>query len=374
MSNEMKELADEIERLSRLDAAAGVGALCARNADLIVAALRTASAKPVASFQKRVHRWMMDCFSMEICRDRDERNHRFLEEALELVQSLGCTRSEAYQLVDYVYGRPAGDPRQEVGGTMVTLAALCLAADIDLQDSAETELARILQPHIMNKIRAKQASKPKHSPLPTHPAPDAETHCGPVGEDEWRAYELANAKAAALYWKERAEAAEARGVSLHDDADLRTACGCTDECVHKPECVFEEPKALLSDLRQDIVEKLRVWPASIKGDGESITYVIRMHTEAADEIASLRAQLATSQELCTKFEAAVGEDLGEMLKLRAQIASARKALQSVSTQCGNVIFNCEQRPAGNERHLQSWRSVKEFADASLTDELREGEK
>jgi NTP pyrophosphatase (non-canonical NTP hydrolase) len=122
------------------------------------------------SFQKRVHGWMMDCFSMEICRDRQERNHRFLEEALELVQACGCTASEAHQLVDYVYGRDQGDINQEVGGVMVTLAALCLANDIDMHQGGEIELARILQPAIMNKIRAKQASKPKHSPLPAHPA------------------------------------------------------------------------------------------------------------------------------------------------------------------------------------------------------------
>jgi NTP pyrophosphatase (non-canonical NTP hydrolase) len=126
------------------------------------------------SFQKRVHGWMMDCFSMEICRDRQERNHRFLEEALELVQACGCTTSEAHQLVDYVYGRDQGDINQEVGGVMVTLAALCLANDIDMHQGGETELARILQPAIMNKIRAKQAAKPKHSPLPAHPAPGAE--------------------------------------------------------------------------------------------------------------------------------------------------------------------------------------------------------
>lgn len=42
-----------------------------------------------------------------------------------------------------------------------------------------------------------------------------------------------------------------------------------------------------------------------------------------------------------------------------------KALQSASQQCGNVIFNCEQRPADNERHLSSWRGVKEYIDAAL---------
>lgn len=62
---------------------------------------------------------MMACFGATISRDKAERNHRFLEEALELVQACGCTESEAAQLVAYVYGRPAGDPPQEVGGVMV---------------------------------------------------------------------------------------------------------------------------------------------------------------------------------------------------------------------------------------------------------------
>jgi Lar family restriction alleviation protein len=145
--------------------------------------LRCSAVSEQPSFQKRVHGWMMDCFSMEICRDRQERNHRFLEEALELVQACGCTASEAHQLVDYVYGRDQGDINQEVGGVMVTLAALCLANDIDMHQGGEIELARILQPAIMNKIRAKQASKPKHSPLPAHPAPGAgaEPQTAPIG-------------------------------------------------------------------------------------------------------------------------------------------------------------------------------------------------
>jgi NTP pyrophosphatase (non-canonical NTP hydrolase) len=142
-------------------------------------AARCSAVSEQPSFQKRVHGWMMDCFSMEICRDRQERNHRFLEEALELVQACECTASEAHQLVDYVYGRDQGDINQEVGGVMVTLAALCLANDIDMHQGGEIELARILQPAIMNKIRAKQASKPKHSPLPAHPAPGAGAEHGP---------------------------------------------------------------------------------------------------------------------------------------------------------------------------------------------------
>lgn len=115
-------------------------------------------------FQKRVLEWMMACFSMEICRDRQERNHRFLEEALELVQALGCTRSEAHQLVDYTFDRPAGEPVQELGGVMVTIAALCYPNELDMNAAGEIELARIWKK--IDVIRAKQAAKPRHSPLP----------------------------------------------------------------------------------------------------------------------------------------------------------------------------------------------------------------
>ena len=123
-----------------------------------------ASAAPGDSFQARVQPWMMECFGAEISADGAERNHRFLEESLELVQACGCTASEAHQLVDYVYGRPVGERAQEVGGVMVTLAALCLAQGLDMHAAGETELARIWTK--VEAIRAKQTAKPKHSPLP----------------------------------------------------------------------------------------------------------------------------------------------------------------------------------------------------------------
>lgn len=114
--------------------------------------------------QSRVAEWMYACFGPKISADKIERNHRFIEEALELVQACGCTASEAHQLVDYVYGRDQGDINQEVGGVMVTLAALCLANGFDMHAAGEIELARVWTK--IEKIRAKQAAKPKHSPLP----------------------------------------------------------------------------------------------------------------------------------------------------------------------------------------------------------------
>lgn len=134
---------------------------------------------PQEPFQRRVLRWLLDCFGVEIASNRSERNHRFLEESLELAQSLGCTRDEADQLVAYVYGRPIGEPWQEVGGVMVTLAALCLAHGLDMDDAAGAELARISAPDMIEKIRAKQASAPKSSPLPAA----AQRHLAEVGLD-----------------------------------------------------------------------------------------------------------------------------------------------------------------------------------------------
>ncbi len=116
------------------------------------------------SFQQKVATWMALCFGEQITKDKIERNHRFLEEALELVQSIGCTKAEALQLVDYVFDRPEGEPYQEVGGVMVTLAALCSANGLDMAVDGETELARIYTK--IEQIRKKQAAKPKYSPLP----------------------------------------------------------------------------------------------------------------------------------------------------------------------------------------------------------------
>lgn len=133
-------------------------------------------------FQDRVYPWMQETFGPKISADTMERNHRFFEEAAELVQACGMTASEAHQLLNYTFGRPIGEKYQEVGGVMVTLAALCLAQGLDMHAEGERELSRILAPEIMAKIRAKQAAKPKHSPLPEKVEQSEETwkcfHCG----------------------------------------------------------------------------------------------------------------------------------------------------------------------------------------------------
>ncbi|MBV2148082.1 hypothetical protein KRZ98_07250 [Sphingobium sp. AS12] len=118
----------------------------------------------VTSYQKRVEEWLEACFPVEVRSDRTERTHRFLEEALELAQANGCSQDDAVALVDYVFGRPKGDPKQEVGGVMVTLASLCSASEIHMDKAGDAELARNWDR--IEAIRAKQQSKPHGSPLP----------------------------------------------------------------------------------------------------------------------------------------------------------------------------------------------------------------
>lgn len=127
---------------------------------------KAAEQKVDNNFQSRVQPWLTTCFGQEIASDKQERNHRFLEEALELVQSCGCTEDEAIKLVKYVFSRPVGERSQEVGGVMVTLAALCLAQGIDMYQAGNTELVRISDPEMTTRIREKQKSKPAMSPLP----------------------------------------------------------------------------------------------------------------------------------------------------------------------------------------------------------------
>jgi hypothetical protein len=118
------------------------------------------------TFQDRIWNWMLDCFNLEIALDQLERSDRFLEEALELVQSGNYSAARAHTLVDYVFNRQKGEMPQEVGGVMVTLAAFCCAHGIDAALEGEIELFRINQPETIQKIRAKQAAKPKGSALP----------------------------------------------------------------------------------------------------------------------------------------------------------------------------------------------------------------
>jgi hypothetical protein len=116
------------------------------------------------SFQSRVRPWLIACFTEDFDSEEHAREARFIEEAIELFQAKGRSFDELISVAKYVYSRPIGEVRQEVGGVMTTLAALCIVSKLDMHEAGEAELARIWTK--VDAIRAKQAAKPRHSPLP----------------------------------------------------------------------------------------------------------------------------------------------------------------------------------------------------------------
>lgn len=133
-----------------------------------------AARQPVGrSFQAGVAEWMGHCFLPSLYSNMTERGDRLLEEVLELLQAQGYDKARVPTLVDYVFGRPVGEPAQEVGGVMVTLAGYCWVAGLDMHANGQAELDRINQPDVMARIRAKQEAKNAlhfDTPLPGDPA------------------------------------------------------------------------------------------------------------------------------------------------------------------------------------------------------------
>lgn len=85
------------------------------------------------------------------------------------------------------------------------------------------------------------------------------------------------------------------------------------------EAIRRQQEAIRSDgvgdrQMTDIVERLR-GPII---DGDTLD-------DAAAEIERLQSELATSRELCTKFEMAVGRDVETILELRNQLVSVKHA-------------------------------------------------
>lgn len=114
-----------------------------------------------SGFQARATAWCLECLGRDIAVDTHERNLRFLEEAVELVQACHGTAETAHKIVDYVFGRSIGEKRQETGGVLVCLAALCSAHGFDMAAAGEEELKRI--GGMMDAIRRKHAAKPRFS-------------------------------------------------------------------------------------------------------------------------------------------------------------------------------------------------------------------
>lgn len=109
--------------------------------------------------QIAVRSWLLKVFNTKTIRDPLIRTDRFLEEAFELAQAIGYPAERANQILDYVYSRHKGDLQQEIGGTVLTLAALANSLALDLEEEGYRELTRINHPEIIQKIQEREAIK-----------------------------------------------------------------------------------------------------------------------------------------------------------------------------------------------------------------------
>jgi NTP pyrophosphatase (non-canonical NTP hydrolase) len=78
---------------------------------------------------------------------------RLLEEALELAQAEGVTPIVCAAIQYQVYSKPAGNPEKELGGVLVTMTGYALYADLDIEATFETELERIQDEKIIDRVR-----------------------------------------------------------------------------------------------------------------------------------------------------------------------------------------------------------------------------
>lgn len=93
--------------------------------------------------QAEVAAWCAAAFGADHAASIPQRGIRHAEEAIEAAQAAGCEREMVLKLVDYVFDRPAGELRQEIGGSGLTLLALAQAAGFSADEAERVEIARV---------------------------------------------------------------------------------------------------------------------------------------------------------------------------------------------------------------------------------------
>jgi hypothetical protein len=115
--------------------------------------LRNLLAQQIPTNQSRIAAWVREVFDEATATNVPERALRLAEEALELAQACGVEAAALHRLVDYVFGRPVGEPAQEIAGTMVTLYSTAHALGVNADAAFEAELVRIQQPEVIERVR-----------------------------------------------------------------------------------------------------------------------------------------------------------------------------------------------------------------------------
>lgn len=103
-------------------------------------------------------KWVVDTYGQASFDDKRNRAARVAEEGIELGQAEGVDQVQAQAILDRVYSRPVGQPRQEAAGVLFTLIVYAKSAKIDLWRALNAEYKRVTSKDPMI-FRMKQREK-----------------------------------------------------------------------------------------------------------------------------------------------------------------------------------------------------------------------
>ena len=111
-------------------------------------------------FQKQVAEQVIATVGSSSLYHKRERALRVAEEVSELLQASGLCKKDFFNVIDYVYARPIGEVKSEVGDALITIAGLATAFDINMSTEASAGIQRFKQKRA--KIRDKHNNKPDY--------------------------------------------------------------------------------------------------------------------------------------------------------------------------------------------------------------------
>lgn len=94
--------------------------------------------------QRAAMQWAERCFGDVLVHKPDERALRVLEEALELAQACGIRPTMIAKLVERVYQKPAGTPKEELAQVLFTGIIMAEALKEDADKLEREEFLRVL--------------------------------------------------------------------------------------------------------------------------------------------------------------------------------------------------------------------------------------
>jgi hypothetical protein len=99
----------------------------------------------MSALSRIAHDWAVRSFGKDHVSNLPVRSLRTVEESIELCQAFGVPKETVAQCVEMVYGKPRGEPMQEIGGVLMTIQVLCEQLDVEADTVFETEIRRVLQ-------------------------------------------------------------------------------------------------------------------------------------------------------------------------------------------------------------------------------------